>query len=381
MPLHLNFHLYGWMSVPLLGILFYAYLRPDTKGLWTGELLLYAWSASLLFGGVTWLLGSSSGKLFLDWEGPAARFFLIMLCFFWVSLLVEFLLKLCGDEIERLKPRSITSLKLLFLLALGCVPVSFSIALNPQTFPPINYMSSGATGASLLVSTLGVIALFVLIPLFLPLKVIKATRSPQIILLLVFHFMLWSIINHSNSSHHDPEQIFALLSLLIWLPVLSWYYSCFAWPKGCIVWLKSFCAWGALLLFSALVTFLPGVLELAKFTNILVAHVHIAMAGMASSFLFVVLSVLLQDARSKLELSVSAKTPFSLWQLGLIIQIIALFWLGVEEARMPVFLFQSSLSRTMAYMLRSIGGALMLAASFCWLCLLIYQSRQGSTHT
>jgi cytochrome c oxidase cbb3-type subunit 1 len=63
------------------------------------------------------------------------------------------------------------------------------------------------------------------------------------------------------------------------------YLRHFTWPAGSRRWLLAFAGWGAMLLITALFTFLPGVLDRWKFTNALVAHTHIAMAGMLTCFL------------------------------------------------------------------------------------------------
>lgn len=64
---HLNVQLYGWCSVPLIGLLFRFFLPPgDERG---GRLALQAWSGALVFSAVAWLAGEVSGKPFMEWRG------------------------------------------------------------------------------------------------------------------------------------------------------------------------------------------------------------------------------------------------------------------------------------------------------------------------
>jgi cytochrome c oxidase cbb3-type subunit 1 len=72
MPLHLNWQLYGWCAVPLVGGLFAGLLdRRHPQAARHASLALVAWSLALALGGVSWLGGVTSGKLFLDWAGWA----------------------------------------------------------------------------------------------------------------------------------------------------------------------------------------------------------------------------------------------------------------------------------------------------------------------
>ena len=65
---------------------------------------------------------------------------------------------------------------------------------------------------------------------------------------------------------------------------------------------------------SAVPMFLPGLLDRVKFTNALVAHAHVAMAGMVSCFLVIVLIALNQG--TALAGLFDSRAPFWLWQGG-----------------------------------------------------------------
>src|SRR5687767_9153147 len=71
-PLHMNWQLYGWCALPLVGVLFVWYFDGEalnSRG--HARVALGAWSAALALGGVAWLGGAVSGKLFLDWHSWA----------------------------------------------------------------------------------------------------------------------------------------------------------------------------------------------------------------------------------------------------------------------------------------------------------------------
>src|SRR5690606_34891873 len=69
-PLHLNWQLYGWCALPLVGALLRFHAPPSGRrdARWAG-MALAAWTFALLAGGLSWLGGVVSGKLFLDWHG------------------------------------------------------------------------------------------------------------------------------------------------------------------------------------------------------------------------------------------------------------------------------------------------------------------------
>lgn len=72
-PLHLDWQLYGWCALPLVGLLFHYYLPEDDRAAFAARLSLAIWSLALLAGGLSWLAGGVGGKLFLDWAGPGSR--------------------------------------------------------------------------------------------------------------------------------------------------------------------------------------------------------------------------------------------------------------------------------------------------------------------
>ena len=355
-PVHLNFQLYGWSTIPIIGLLFKIYF-PSKSTDALPKLAILVWSSSLIIGALSWLMGNSSGKIFLEWTGASKYIFISNLFFLWFVLSNKFI------QTKMQYSRITSKLKGTLLLFLLTVPFVLLVALDPKTFPPINVYSSGATGASLLISTLAIVLIFI----FSPLIISDEHPSPKIIkiisICLFFHILGWSRLNHGHSSHFDLSQILGLASLIIWIPLLTWYYHNFSWHSSLLPWLKSFLTWSTILVISATLMFLPGNLEIAKFSSILVAHVHLAMAGMLTSFLFLLLSNYKDEKWAAL---LSARLPYILWNTGLVLHLIALIRLGGIESDHPGFGFLTS-SYDNLLVLRIIGGLLMLVASIDWL--------------
>jgi cytochrome c oxidase cbb3-type subunit 1 len=364
MPLHLNLVLYGWLALPLVGLLFRAYLPREGDGLWA-EWAVQVWSASLVVGAAAWLAGQSSGKLFLDWQGVARIFFLGNLLFL-AGVLAHGLLRRKSEGLPRTTSVGLWA----FWALLLTVPVAMGFATSPKTYPPINPDTGGPTGASLLGSTLCVIVIFAGTPLLLGLR----RRTPlkraawEVFGALALHtafFVAVGYLGHGDRSHHEPLQIAAVASLLVWAWLLPRWLRRFEWPAGSRAWLWAFLAWGGALLASAVPMFLPGLLDRIKFTNALVGHAHLAMAGMATSFAALLLVVLNLDTR--LHGLLGDRAAFVLWNGGNVVHVAALVAAGVLEAQDAGILFRGAPAITALYALRSAAGACMLAAAVRWI--------------
>ena len=150
-PVHLNLQLYGWTSLPLIAWLFRLY-KADAESIrpWASA-ALWAWSASLVVGAVSWLSGMTSGKIFLDWTGGALASFLIAQVILWVVLVAAWKRNQAAwDGKWRVG-------LLVVLMSLGMVPVSLWFASSAAVYPPVDRSTGGPTGASLLGSSLIVV--------------------------------------------------------------------------------------------------------------------------------------------------------------------------------------------------------------------------------
>ncbi len=357
--LHLDLTLYGWLALPLVGLLLDAF--GADRHVAAGRLALALWSGALAAGAASWLGGRTSGKLFLDWTGPAA------VLFAGAQLGVAALLArgLAGSVRRQGWSRSHVARALLLALLLA-VPALLVAASDGRVYPPIDPVSGGPTGTSLLGSSLGLVALLLAVPRLLRLTEVAAGRgrwlAPGVWLL---HAALFVGLDHVDRPNGDPRELLALGSVVIWAWLLPREAARFLWPPGSRKWLRALAAWGLLLLASGLLSFAPGVLDRVKFGEGLVAHAHVAMAGFASAFVMLVLHRLLD--RGDRRATLTAPEPFALWQGGLALQIAALAALGALEAIDPAARLRGGGTLDALLALRWVGGAAMLAATIGWL--------------
>jgi cytochrome c oxidase cbb3-type subunit 1 len=367
-PVHLNLLLYGWCGLPLVALLFALYLPRSGEGPWP-SLALGVWSGALLFGALSWLQGATNAKPFLDWTGTARWLWLANLVFLEGVLAAAFLRRNERRRESGSETAGRTRLaKGLLLAALAAVPAVMTLATSPRIYPPINPASGGPTGASLLGSTLGVLWIFLAAPWVLGLPAARGDRrrvGAQTLAALALHSLLFLALDHGDHSHHELGQIAALASLAVWWPLMARYLRRFRWPRGSRRWLAALAAWSALLLVTALATFLPGALEGLKFTNALVGHAHLAMAGLVTSFNVLLLAQVGRGTR--LAGLFGARAPFVLWQGGCAAHVLSLMVLGVFEALQPGLAARGGAVVTAVYAVRWGAGAAMLAASALWL--------------
>ncbi len=364
MPLHLNLALYGWLALPLVALLFRAYLSQEGRGAARGAAAaVHAWSASLLVGAASWLSGRTTAKPFLDWEGGARFGFLAALAFL-AGTLAAGLFRRFREGMSR---AALGGLAALWLGLLG-VPIAMAAATSPATYPPINPDTGGPTGASLLGSTLGVIAIFLGTPPLLGLADRRPGRGRAALAVsgaLAVHGAFFAFVAHGDHSHREPLQIVAVASLLVWAWLLPPWLRRFEWPEGSRRWRLAFLAWGGALLATAVPMFLPGFLDRIKFTNALVGHSHLAMAGMASSFVGLLLVVLNQETRLRGVLG--DRAAFWLWQAGNAVHVAVLALAGALEAADPAVVFRGDASVTVLYVFRAMAGMAMSTAAARWL--------------
>ena len=361
MMVHMNLELYGWASLPLVGFLFHVYIADNgTTALWCRP-ILWVWSAALGMGTLSWLTGHSSGKLFLDWSGYARILFAAALLTLWLLLVIAWI----GNWVRG--DRAITLgkvAKLMGLAVLLAVPFVLFIVTGPNSYPPINPATGGPTGASQLESSLAI----VLIMLLLPMGIAQTRPGKSRVLamagfLLVVHGLFCAALGRADVSHHVPLQFIGLGTILIWLPIMSLYYRAFEWHRNARRWRQAVLWWWAALLVSGTIMFLPGVLDHFKFTDGLVGHSFVAMAGFASSLIVLVMVQLLGDGAWIFNRS----RAFYGWHGAVIAYIIVVTIAGWREGFDPAFTIVPGMARDMLYALRLITGIVMLLASIDWL--------------
>lgn len=364
MPLHLNLVLYGWLALPLVALLFRAYLPREGRGVARApEVAVHLWSASLLVGAVSWLGGRTTAKPFLDWEGEARVVYLTAMAFLAGALAAGLFWRFRAGASRA----ALGGLAAVWLGLLG-VPVALAVATSPAAYPPINPDTGGPTGASLLGSTLGVIVIFLGTPPLLGLADRRPGRLRAALAVcgaLAVHWAFFAFVAHGDHSHREPLQIAAVASLLVWAWLLPPWLRRFEWPEGSRRWLLAFLAWGGALLATAVPMFLPEFLDRIKFTNALVGHSHLAMAGMASSFVGLVLAVL--NTGTRLRSVLGDRAAFVLWHAGNAVHVTVLALAGALEAADPGVVFRGDASITALYAVRALAGLAMFTAAARWL--------------
>jgi cytochrome c oxidase cbb3-type subunit 1 len=355
---HMNLELYGWTGLPMVGFLFNIYgVQRKPLVLWCKP-VLWVWSAALAVGTFSWLSGFSSGKLFLDWSGYARILFPLAMLALWLLLAVAFIREWKDTTIFA---RSARSAGLILLLA---VPFIMFVACSPNYYPAINPDTGGPTGASQLESSLIVVAILLMLPFGLTQR---KTESSKVIAIawfvMVAEFLLCFVLGRADISHHRPAQFLSLGSLLLWIPLTPAYYAVFNWNTNTRRWRIAFLCWWSALVLTGWVLFLPGILDHFKFTDGLVGHSFLAMAGFTSTLLIFVLVQLLGENGWIFNRTRS----FYGWNLAVLAYVVLMVVAGWHEGFDPTFTIIPGVMRNMIYVLRLVVGAVMLAASLDWL--------------
>jgi cytochrome c oxidase cbb3-type subunit 1 len=357
---HMNLELYGWTAFPLLGFLFAIYGADHGSAAKWCRPVLWVWSTALGVGAFSWLSGHSSGKLFLDWSGYARVLFPATLIALWVLLLGALI-----SNLRQRNPESTTRMlaKIVGLAVLLAVPFLIYAAAGPDSYPAVNPDTGGPTGTSQLESSLSIVAILLLLPLGLAHR--KAGQAKAFALAwytLLAEGLLCALLSRGDISHHLLAQYLSLGSLLVWLPLTPAYYAAFQWNSNTRRWRLAFLWWWAALVVTGWVFFLPGVLDHFKFTDGLVGHSFVAMAGFTSSLIIFVMVQLLGEGGWIF----NRLRSFYLWHGSVIAYIVVVTVAGWREGFDPSFTIIPGLERNILYTLRLLTGILMLIASVDW---------------
>jgi len=370
MPVHLNLHLYGWTSLPLLAWLFRLYRLDATRAGRHARGTVWVWSLALAVGAVSWLGGTSSGKVFLDWSGFSRVLLTVAMLVLWGVLAWGWIggMSRLRGKVDRACIRSCVMfmVRTLGLLILLTVPFVWYWAAGPEVYPVVNPESGGPTGVSLLGSTLVVLLCLMLVPATLGQR--RADRGPLMVWVgwcyVVFEIALYAVLDHAHASHRNLDQILGLGSLVPALVVMPLYYRCFHWPAGSRRWCGAGLFWIGLLALTGWLSFLPGVLDRLKFTNGLVAHSHLAMAGFITSFNALVACLALRGTR--FESVLGSRWAFWCWQAATMVYLLSMWVSGWLESEQVAFTLVPNTGRTLIYGLRLACGLVMLSASVAW---------------
>jgi cytochrome c oxidase cbb3-type subunit 1 len=338
-------------------------LPPSPAATRQASFALVVWCGALAAGAISWLSGGASGRLFLSWSGASSFLFAGAQFFLWVVLVVgmrrRWHLGLDG------KPRRLIDAA--FLGALFFVPIALFLAAQPGVYPPVNPHSGGATGHSLLASSLGIAGIGLALPFLLGRTPNSPIKRPATIVTSIYllNWLVYAAIDHGNASNHEPTQIAGLSTLLVWPPLFVWWFRMFDWNANHHRWLLSSALWTAFLVIDGLVIFLPPVLEGAKFTHSIVAHAHLAMAGLLTSLNLLMLISLASD--SDLGRKLAGRSTWLAWNLACLGMVVALTVLGWFEGENPLLVPYGGTMVTTVYVVRLLLGAVMAAVGAHWL--------------
>ena len=360
-PVHLNFQLYGWMALPLVAWAMRIYRADRGPAATWSRAALVLWSLALTIGAVSWLNGNSSGKLFLDWSGYSRIFFALTILFLWFVLAIAYAQAWRDPGNRRLAVRAA---KLLGLAILLMVPFVIYIASSPAIYPAVNPDSGGPTGASQLESTLIIVLILLLLPYGLTHR--KPSAGRWIVtswIVLAVEGVLCLGLGRADVSHHRPVQFISLASLLVWVPLVPAYFSGFRWPHHTRMWRMAVLGWWAILVPTGWAFFLPGILDRLKFTDGLVGHSILAMAGFVSSLLILILAVLLGKDGEVF----NSRWAFIAWHGATLAYVVLFLFAGWREGADPAFTIVPGPGRNLLYAVRLLLGLAMTAASAHWL--------------
>lgn len=359
MMVHMNLELYGWASLPLVGFLFRSFGADRGSFAQWCRPVLWVWSAALAVGTFSWLSGHSSGKLFLDWSGYARVLFPVSLMPLWLLLVI-------ATVTRRLEQIGIAAniAKTAALLVLFAVPFLIYAKSGPGAYPSVNPDTGGPTGTSQLESSLAIVILLLVVPIAIARRVPSKTRIVIACwFALVAESSLCALMNRGDVSHHLPAQYLSLTSLLVWLPLMPAYFSAFFWHEETRKWRNGLIVWWGALVITGWLLFLPGVLDRFKFTDGLVGHSFVAMAGFASSLLIFVMVQMLGEGGWIF----NSPRSFWMWNVSVAAYAVLMTIAGYFEASNPAFTIVPGIARNTIYVLRLITGLAMLIASAEWL--------------
>lgn len=352
-PVHLNVQLYGWTAMPLLGWLLSIYEVDFSQSRNSSQAAVWSWSAALAIGVMHWLAGSTSGKIFLDWQNGSLWAFVA------AQLVIWWILAAAWRERSSMWSQFKRYGSMIGLAALAMVPVSMVFAASPEVYPPVDKATGGPTGSSLLGSTLFVIGLMLLLPRATLQRKQAATESWAMWGFFILSWIVFAVGEAIGGSHYDTIQIVSLCFLLPWVSLIPRDWRKFRWGNGSEAWRMAMILWWAILVVSGCLMYFPGILDRLKFTQGLVAHSHLAMAGFTTSFCALLAHTLSGNA-------IGGRISVGMWQAASLVMVFSLAVMGWLEGESPAWMQHQPLWRSIGLHIRTVSGLVMLLVSVLW---------------
>jgi cytochrome c oxidase cbb3-type subunit 1 len=352
-PVHLNVQLYGWTSLPLVGWLFAIYEVGRSKVAAWAPAAVWGWTAALAIGVLHWIKGTTGGKIFLDWKDAALWAFVAALVVLWWVLLMAWRER--AGTWSRLKRGG----SLAGLVGLALVPLSIILTASPETYPPVDKLTGGPTGSSLLGSSLIVVGLMLLLP-----RVVAGGGKGRAGWGTWGYFaacwIIFGVTEAVGGTHLDWWQNFSLLFMPPWAWLLARDWMGFSWPAGSKGWRTAMFTWWGLLVLTGYLMYFPWILERIKFTQGLVAHSHLAMAGFTTSFGALLIGLLTGRF-------LGGRISVGLWNLAVVVMLVSLASMGWREGAEPSWMLIPPQWREWGLLARCLAGGFMLVISARWL--------------
>jgi cytochrome c oxidase cbb3-type subunit 1 len=173
-------------------------------------------------------------------------------------------------------------------------------------------------------------------------------------------WIVFGVTEAMGGTHRDAWQIAPMLMLVPWAWWLPHDWKHFEWPDGSAVWRRAMFAWWVALVLSGVLMFQGDLLDRFKFTQGLVAHTHLAMAGFTTSFCGL-LCILITHR------PLGGTASVATWHAAALVMVLALATSGWREGENFQWMSDPPTWRTLGFLLRTLCGAVMLAASAHWL--------------
>jgi cytochrome c oxidase cbb3-type subunit I len=351
-PVHLNVQLYGWTALPLVAWLFSIYEVDRSRFANWAPAAVWAWSSALAMGAYHWLNGTTGGKIFLDWKDAALWGFVVAMVMLWLVLCLSWKDQASHWTLRKMKAT------LAGLIGLAFVPVSIIITASPKTYPPVDRLTGGPSGSSLLGSSLIVVGLILLLPRVLGTPG-KGKAGWGTWSYFAACWLYFGIAEAIGGTHLDWWQNSALFLMPPWAWLLIRDGEGFSWPPTSRLWRVSMLGWWGALTLTGYLMYFPWILERIKFTQGLVAHSHLAMAGFTTSFCAFL--IVLMTGRN-----FGAWKSALIWQGSVLAMLLILATMGWQEGLEPSWMITQPTWREAGLVLRSLCGVLMLLVSINW---------------
>jgi cytochrome c oxidase cbb3-type subunit I len=352
-PVHLNVQLYGWTAAPLVAWLVWMYEVDRSKAAAWAPAAVWAWTAALAMGVLSWLAGRTGGKIFLDWKDGTMWAFVAAQTILWVVLAVSWKERAAGWTKRK------RHLSLVGLLGLAAVPATIVLASSPATYPPVDRLTGGPTGSSLLGSAMIVVALMLLLPRAVSCDGTgRAGRGTWAYF--AFCWISFGVAEVVGGTHFDWWQNVSLLLMPPWAWLLARDWNGFSWPPESRLWRLATFGWWGLLVLTGYLMYFPWILDRIKFTQGLVAHSHLAMAGFTTSFCALLIVTLTGRG-------IGGRLSITIWHLAAVVMIATLAVMGWREGAGPSWMLGNPPWRELGLAIRSACGLAMFLVSGTWL--------------